>query len=104
MDSWEKVDRVIDSANRRLRKGELGVIVQRLGANLYLQVTLPPRPGASRPDRQQQRIALRLKANPANVSLAKREARVVAGKLAAREFTWNPYQCQRRQHPETVGD
>jgi hypothetical protein len=104
MDNLGKTDQAIVSANRRLKLGELGISIQRMGASLYLVATLPPRPNADRTDDHQQRISLRLKANPASVGLAENEARIVSGKIAAREFDWMPYLKGIRQKPETAGE
>lgn len=85
------IDGKISQANGRLSLGKVGVTIERIGDRLYLRATLPPRPGASRSDPHQQRLALGIWANPAGVSQAERMARQVGGDLAGLAFNWANY-------------
>ena len=85
------IDGKISQANGRLSLGKVGVIIQRRGDRLYLRATLPPRPGASRSDAHQQRLALGIWANPAGVSQAEKLARRISADLACGTFEWSGY-------------
>jgi integrase len=94
----------INQANGRLRSAQMGVLIQRLGNKLYLQATLPPRPGADRQDSHQQRIALGKPANPAGLSEAEKAARLISVLVTRGEFSWEPYLKTAKSKPETVSD
>lgn len=94
----------IKQANGRLKSGLIGVSIQQIGSKLYLQATLPPKPGSSKPCAYQQRIALGFPANPAGLSLAEREARKVGGLLACRQFDWEPYLEPKSKEGITVAE
>lgn len=81
----------IKQANGRLRAAKVGVSIQQLGDRLYLQATLPPKPGSKLDYPHQQRIALGVLSNPAGVSFAEKEARKVGALLACKQFDWSPY-------------
>lgn len=85
------IDGKISQANGRLSLGKIGVTIERIGDRLYLRATLPPRPGASRSEPHQQRLALGIWANPAGVSQAEKLARRISADLACGTFDWELY-------------
>lgn len=95
----------IAQANARLKAGQIGVRIERIGRRLYLTATLPPKPNSPKTKPHQQRIALGIHANPAGIQFAEKQARKVGGLLDCKEFSWEPYLkpvdvCQ----PQTTGD
>lgn len=97
------MDGKISQANGRLRAGNVGVSIQQIGDRLYLRATLPPRPGSTRKDSYQQRIALGFRSNPAGIKAAESEARKVGVLLASGQFSWAAY-LQESSQAETVSD
>lgn len=85
------IDGKIQEANLRLKGARVGVALLRDGERLYLQATLPPKPGSYRSKPHQQKIALGIYANPAGVRTAEKEALRVGGLLACKEFSWDKY-------------
>lgn len=81
----------LSQANGRLKAGRVGVSIQALGAKLYLQATLPPKPGSNKNLPYQQRIALGIGAHPRGIQLAEKEARRVGSLIDCGEFSWTGY-------------
>lgn len=77
--------------NKRLADALMGVRVEKLGNNLYLRATLPPKPNSDKSKPSQQRIALGIKANKKGIKRAEAEAYKLAGLLACKEFKWEVY-------------
>ncbi len=94
----------INQANGRLKAANVGVAIQPIGKRLYLQATLPPRPGRKTTRHRQQRIALGIHVNPAGVSLAEKEARKVGALVDCGQFDWEPYLKGTALQPVTVAD
>lgn len=63
----------IKQVNGRLKAGNIRARVQQKGGRLYLQATLPPKPGSSRETPYQQRIALGIAATGQGLKLAEAE-------------------------------
>ena len=78
-------------ANGRLKAGNVGVVFRQRGLKLYLRSVLPPKPGSVQQKPHQQEIAIGMRANPAGVSAAEKEARKVGSLLENRAFSWVPY-------------
>ncbi|MFM7472285.1 MAG: site-specific integrase [Nodosilinea sp.] len=87
----EKIDTAIRQLNQRLKAARLGLAVERRGDRLGLRGTLPPRPGSDRHRPHQQRLPLGLPATPAGLKQIEQEAKVIAGQLIQRNFSWHPY-------------
>jgi integrase len=100
MDIGEK----IKQANERLKAAHVGVSILRSGDRLYLQATLPPKPGNERTKPYQQKISLHLYANPAALAQAEKEARKVGALVACREFDWKKYLVATDPEPEKIRD
>lgn len=93
----------LNQANGRLQSSKVGVKLEQAGNRLYLRATLPPKPTSLRNSPHQQRIGLRVHANPAGVKLAESEARKVGALVDCKEFCWNPY-LKLLAKPEAVSD
>ena len=76
----------IAQANGRLKRDEYSVAIVLVEGRLSLQATLPPSPGSKNPKRHQQRIALKLPANPETLKVAERRARELGQQLQNGEF------------------
>jgi len=90
-DSKLAIDRQIAQINQRLKLARLGLQIERRGDRLGLRGTLPPRPQSAASKPYQQRIALKLSANPASLKQAEKQARIISGQLAAETFDWANY-------------
>lgn len=97
------IDDKINQANGRLKTARVRAKIQRIGDKLYLQATLPPKPGSNETRRSQQRIALGISASPAGLVLAEKKARKVSADLDCNAFDWAPYLTTKQLPPETVG-
>jgi integrase len=100
----QQVDVKVRDANDKLKAGNVRARIQRIGDKLYLQATLPPKPGSVAEPDHQQRIALGIAASPAGVELAVKQAKKVSALLDCREFDWTPYLSPQHKPPETVGE
>jgi hypothetical protein len=94
-------DRII-AANERLKNARVRVQIELDGKMLSLRATLPPKPGSGRTKPFQQRIYLKIAANPASVTLAKKEARKVGALLDCKEFEWQTYLTPRSAPATTI--
>jgi hypothetical protein len=92
----------IKQANGRLKGANVGIIVELDGSSLYLRGTLPPKLEAKQSQPYQQRISLKrlgIRANPAGIAEAEKEARKISALVARKEFDWQPYLYDMRSHP-----
>jgi len=94
----------INQANGRLKKANVRVRIRERGNKLYLQATLPPKPGSKRDEPYQQEIALGVGSSPSGVSLAEKKARKVSADLDLKQFDWAPYLSPQHKLPETVDE
>jgi integrase len=88
----------VAQANGRLKAANVGISIELDGGSLYLRGTLPPRPGAKSLQSCQQRVSLKrlgIRANPAGIAEAEKEARKIAALVARKEFDWQPYLYQK---------
>ncbi|WP_017299595.1 site-specific integrase [Nodosilinea nodulosa] len=85
------LDRAIAALNTRFKAARLGLQVEQRGDRLSLRGTLPPRPGSAKARPHQQRIPLGLPATQAGLKQIEREAKVIAGQLIERRFSWADY-------------
>lgn len=85
------IDGRISQANGRLALGKVGVSIERINDRLYLRSTFPPKPGSDRITPYQQRLALGVHANPAGVSHAEKQARLIGAALDCKSFGWLDY-------------
>lgn len=98
------IDGKIAQANGRLKAGRVRCKIERLQNFLYLRATLPPKPGSSKSEPYQQRIATGYSANAQGLSLAEAEAKTVAGLVQAGRFSWEPYLREKRSGEKSVAD
>lgn len=96
------IDGRIAQANGRLKAGRVRCRIERLGDRLYLRGTFPAKPGSSRQEPHQQRLATGYSANPHGLQLAEAEAKTVAGLLDAGRFSWAPYTSASPGKPQVV--
>ncbi|MEM9087426.1 MAG: site-specific integrase [Cyanobacteria bacterium P01_F01_bin.53] len=94
----------IAAVNAQLRDLRAGVTVGQIAGKLHLRGTLPPKPHSKATRPHQQRIYLRLPANPAGLRTAMKEARLVGGQLATREFDWGRYINVKALKPGNCGE
>ncbi len=81
----------LDQINAQLRTQLVGVAIGQVADKLHLRATLPPKPDSDRLKPYQQRIYLKLPANPAGLRAAEKEARLLGALVASREFDWSRY-------------
>jgi len=86
-----RIDPKIHQSNTRLRLARIGVRIYRKDQRLLLRATLPPKPGATRPEPHQQWIALGVYANSEGLKHAEALAKTIGGELARQVFDWTPY-------------
>jgi integrase len=94
----------INQANGRLKLGKVGLRIEAKGDRLYLRGTLPPRPGSSKPDAHQQRLATGIHANPKGISEVERIARKIGALLDCGEFTWDDWMRTTKATPKSIKD
>jgi integrase len=81
----------IKEVNHCLKAMGCRCAILKKGRSLYLQATLPPRPGSAKVRPYQQSIALGVSANPEGLRQAEKQARKVGALLDCKEFSWEPY-------------
>ncbi len=81
----------LESVNKRLKAGKIGVAVRQRGDRLSLRATLPPKPNSGKQVWYQQDISLGIYANPAGIQRAEAEAKLLGGRIASGEFSWSLY-------------
>ncbi|WP_416671582.1 site-specific integrase [Egbenema bharatensis] len=91
-------------ANGRLKAHRVGVRIEQMGEKLYLQATLPAKPGSHKSKPHQQRIALGIGAHPRGVQMAEQEARKVGALRDCGEFDWMPYLKTATGSSDSVGE
>lgn len=78
----------LEAVNARLKAGCIGVSVLRRGDRLWLQATLPPKPGAKRNYDHQQQVPLGIYANPDGLKEAENHAIEMGALIARGTFRW----------------
>lgn len=78
----------IAQSNGRLKRDGYRVAIVQVRDRLYLQATLPPIPGSKKAEPHQQKLALKLPANPETLKVAERRARELGQQLQTGEFDW----------------
>jgi integrase len=87
----KKLEYTLEAVNQRLTDGRVKSKVFQRGGMLYLQATLPPKPGSDRPVPYQQRISLGVPANQDGFRSAEQEARLLGAELVSNKFDWSKY-------------
>jgi integrase len=78
----------IAQSNGRLKRDGYRVAIVLVRDRLYLQATLPPAPGSKKAEPHQQKLSLKLPANPEALKVAERRARELGQQLQTGEFDW----------------
>lgn len=95
MDSVAKATKErVAQANGRLKAANVGLAIMLRNNRLYLRGTLPPKPGSMRAQNHQQELSLGfmgIRANPAGVGAAEKEARRIGVLLQDGKFDWRAY-------------
>jgi hypothetical protein len=84
----------IAQANGRLKSGNVVLSIMLRNNRLYLRGTLPPKPGSLKNNSHQQELSLGfmgIRANPAGVGAAEKEARRIGVLLQDGKFDWRAY-------------
>lgn len=87
----KQIEYTLEAVNQRLRDGRHKAKIYPRGNMLWLQATLPPRPGDSRPKPYQQKIRLGLTANEEGFRQAEGEAKLLGSLLTTGKFDWSQY-------------
>jgi integrase len=93
-----KVVLTVKAINQRLKNALVGVSVLQRGDRLYLQATLPPKPGSDRPSRQ---LALGIYANEFGLAESEALAKKLGSELARGRFQWDEW-LKRDSRVETA--
>jgi len=93
----------LNRINQQLKEKKAGVAILQKGNRLYLQATLPPKPGVNKPPHQQQ-LSLGIYANSEGLIHAKAEALRLSRLLATQSFSWDLYGISSKQPVDTIGD
>ncbi|MGG6293813.1 site-specific integrase [Leptolyngbya sp. AN02str] len=96
-------DARLAQSNGRLKAARVGLRIENVRDRLYLRGTFPPKPGATKTEPFQQRLALGYRANPAGLKLAEFEARKVGVLLQSGEFDWGMY-VKKSRTPQNCAD
>ena len=82
------IDGRIAQANGRLKAAKARVSIERRGGTLWLRGTLPPKAGAVQSEPYRQKLALGVKASPAGLQHAEKQARRLSLSLDDGSFSW----------------
>lgn len=82
------IDGRIAQANGRLKIAKVGIAIERRGDRLWLRGTLPPKPLASQLKPYRQKISLGVRASPAGLQHAEKQARLLGAELNLGRFEW----------------
>lgn len=91
MEATERVGKLIDQANSRLKAGLIGASILLRGSRVFLQATLPPPPGSKRERPYQQQLAAKVYANAAGIRRAEDLAKHLGAQLALGKFRWEDW-------------
>jgi integrase len=83
-----EIDGRISQANGRLKSSKVGIAIERRGNRLWLRGTLPPKPGSGKEKPYRQKISLGVRATPAGVQHAEKQARLLGAELNLGRFDW----------------
>lgn len=85
----DKIDELLDAANKRLKQSNAGIKILKRGQKLSLRGMLPPKPGKEK--QSQQIISLGIYCNAAGLQSAEKQAQKLASQLALKEFKWDDW-------------
>lgn len=84
----DKIKKLLDDANGRLKQSNAGIKIFRRGQKLSLRGMLPSPNGRGN---SQQTISLGIYCNAAGIQSAEKQAQKLASQLALKEFCWNDW-------------
>jgi hypothetical protein len=87
----KRIEYTLETVNERLQDGRVKARLVQRGGMLWLQATLPPKPGSDRSKPYQQKISLGLPANDDGFRRAEGEARRLGASLVTGKFDWDEY-------------
>ena len=87
----DKIDNLLESANKRLKLANTGIVIFKRGSKLSLRGMLPPKPSSNKVKPSQQTISLGIFANAAGIKIAEKEAQKLGAAIALGEFAWSNY-------------
>ncbi|MGG6269030.1 hypothetical protein ACQ4M3_34335 [Leptolyngbya sp. AN03gr2] len=87
-----KLKLTIEAINARLKAAKVGVSVLPRGDRLYLQATLPPKPGKKKTQPYQQQISLKIYASQDGLAQAEAKALELGALIAREKFDWKTYE------------
>jgi integrase len=85
------IDDRISKLNTGFRSLRMKVQIERRGDTLNLRGTFPPKPGSDRLNPYQQRLSLSIPATPQGLKQVEQEAKIIAGQLTQKSFSWKQY-------------
>jgi len=100
------LDGKLKQVNGGLKASKVGVVIEKhpKAGTLRLRATLPPKPGSTKREPYQQRISLKLPANPAGLCQAEKRAKLLGAQLATREFDWSNWGVETGSESWACGD
>ena len=90
----DKLSKLLDDANHKLKLSHAGIVIFKRGNKLSLRGILPPKPGSKKQKPSQQTISLGIYANAAGIKVAEKEAQKLGAAIALGEFDWSNYFSQ----------
>jgi len=100
----DKIEKMLESANGRLKTSNAGIKIFRRGKKLSLRGMLPPKPNSKQNKFSQQIISLGVFCNAAGIKKAEKEAQRLSSELALNKFDWNIWvNSDRVSDTENVG-
>lgn len=87
----DKITKLLNAANARLKLANAGIRIFKRGSKLSLRGMLPPKPGSSKQKYSQQTISLGFYANAAGIKTAEKQAQKLGATIALGEFDWTNY-------------
>lgn len=99
----DKIEKLLEAANDRLKTSNAGIKLFRRGQKLSLRGMLPPKPNNKQNKSSQQIISLGVFCNAAGIRKAEKEAQRLSSELALNKFDWNIWlNGDRVSSPENV--
>ncbi len=91
----DKLIKLLDAANDRLKLSNTGIKIYKRGKKLSLRGVLPPKPGKKKPS--QQIISLKIFFNAAGIKAAEKTAIKISSQLTFNAFTWDEWLGPREE-------
>ena len=95
-----EVERLLRAANERLKRGHVGLTLERRGEKIWFRGTLPDKVTGLL---KQQRFAAQVPANPVGIQHAERKAKLIGAKLNLGEFNWADWSAAPKVDADSCG-